>query len=175
VAHFGQHIEYWLQTQLNPIADEPLDSYLGHLKDQWLNELNAMTPMIAQYFQGQEFLFYPTEAYDIFEKYWDYFPNINDHPDFTSESQVCQERMMQFSRALAGMRHKSFEPKSVAEAGKSSLRMSEDAALSRLRPVPDGPCQWEAYGSSTDTGSGASMPIFPGLVAGSGAIGTCVT
>jgi hypothetical protein len=33
-------------------------------------------------------------------------------------------------------------PKSVAEAERSSSRIAEDAALSRLRPVPDGPCKW---------------------------------
>jgi hypothetical protein len=30
-------------------------------------------------------LFYPTEASHVFEKYWDYLSNLNDHPDFASE------------------------------------------------------------------------------------------
>jgi hypothetical protein len=83
--------------------------------------------------------------------------------------------MIQFSKALAGMRHKSFVTKSIAEAEESSLRIAEDAALSRLRPVPDGPCQWAVHRSSADTGSGASEPIVPGLAAGPGSMGTCVT
>jgi hypothetical protein len=83
--------------------------------------------------------------------------------------------MIQFSKALAGMRHKSFEPKSVAEAEESSLHIAEDAALSRLRPVPDSPCQWAIHRSSADAGSDASASVVPGLVAGSESTGTCVT
>jgi hypothetical protein len=51
-------------------------------------------------------LFYPTEASHVFEKYWDYFTCLNDHPDFASESPYCQEHMVKFSRALAATRHK---------------------------------------------------------------------
>jgi hypothetical protein len=83
--------------------------------------------------------------------------------------------MIQFSRALAGKRHESWTPKSVAEAEKSSVRIAEGAGLSRQRPIPDGPDQWEMYRSSTATGLGASASLVPGLVAGSGSTGTCVT
>jgi hypothetical protein len=65
-------------------------------------------------------LFYPTEASHVLEKYWHYLLKLNEHPDFASEPQVCQERMLQFSKALAKMKHKSFVPKSVAEAEESS-------------------------------------------------------
>jgi hypothetical protein len=63
----------------------------------------------------------------------------SDHPDFASETQYFQEHMMKSSQALAAMRHKSFRPLSTAEARESDLHIAEDAALSRLRPMPDGP------------------------------------
>jgi hypothetical protein len=44
-------VEYCLETQINQIADEPLEQYVDNLTDQWLSELTAMAPMIAQYFQ----------------------------------------------------------------------------------------------------------------------------
>jgi hypothetical protein len=33
-------------------------------------------------------LFYPTEASHIFEKYWNHWPNLDEHPDFASQSPV---------------------------------------------------------------------------------------
>jgi hypothetical protein len=51
--HDNQQIEYWLQIQVQSIAGEPVEAYLTQLKAQWLDELNVMTPMIAQYFQKQ--------------------------------------------------------------------------------------------------------------------------
>jgi hypothetical protein len=35
-----------------------------------------------------------------------------------------------------------------------SHEIAEDAALSRLRPIPDGPDQWEVHMSSAVSGSG---------------------
>jgi hypothetical protein len=51
VVHAGQQIEYWLRIQVHTIANERLGAYPSHLKAQWLEELSAMGPMIAQYFQ----------------------------------------------------------------------------------------------------------------------------
>jgi hypothetical protein len=86
-------------------------------------------------------LFYAKEVSHIFEKYWDYLPDLSSHPDFASESTVCQERMVQFSMALAKLRHKNWTPQSTAEAQQKDCQVDEDAALSRLRPIPDGPDQ----------------------------------
>jgi hypothetical protein len=105
-------------------------------------------------------LYYPTEASHVFEKYWDHLPCLKDHQDFASESPYCQEQMRKFSQALATMRHKSFLPKSAAEAKQSDLHIAEDAALSRLRPVPDGPDQWVVHRSSADTGLGGPGPLW---------------
>jgi hypothetical protein len=62
--------------------------------------------------------------------------------------------MIKFSRALAAMRHKSFTPKPTAVAEQYSLEIAEDAALSRLRPILDGPDQWVVHRSSEATESG---------------------
>jgi hypothetical protein len=100
-------------------------------------------------------LFDPTEASHVFEKYWDYLTCLPDHPDFASESPYCQEHMAKFSYALASMRHKSWTPKSTAESKQSDIHIAEEAALSRLRPIPDGPDQWEVHQRLCGTGSGA--------------------
>jgi hypothetical protein len=80
------------------------------------------------------------------------------HPDFAAEIPYSQEHMAKFSRALAKMRHKSWTPKSAAEAKQSDLHIAEDAALSRLRPIPDGSDQWEVHLRICGTGSGAPAP-----------------
>jgi hypothetical protein len=103
-------------------------------------------------------LFYPTEASHVFEKYWDYLTRLESHPDFASESPYCQEHMRKFSQDLAAMRHKSFVPKPAAEAMPSDLEIAEDAALSLLRPIPDGPDQWEVHIRCAVAGSGGPAP-----------------
>jgi hypothetical protein len=105
-------------------------------------------------------LFYPTEASNVFEKHWDYLTCLPKHPDFASESSYCQEHMVKLSRALAKMKHKSFVPKSTREAKQSVIHIAENAALSRLRPITDGPGQLEVFRRSTDTDSGASGAIL---------------
>jgi hypothetical protein len=91
--------------------------------------------------EGEPRTFYPIEASHIFEKYWDYLTRLSDHPGCASESPYCQEHMRKFSQALAKIRHKSFTPRSPAEANQSDHEIAEDAAISRLRPIPDGPDQ----------------------------------
>jgi hypothetical protein len=104
--------------------------------------------------------FYPTEVSHVFEKIWDYLTCLSDHPDFGSESPYCQEHMAKFTQALVAMKHKSFVPRSAAEAKQSDLHIAEDAALSRLRPIPDGPDQWGMHRSSSDSGSaGPAGPL----------------
>jgi hypothetical protein len=39
----NQQIGYWLETQIHPIAGEPLEMYLVHLRDQWLAELSVLS------------------------------------------------------------------------------------------------------------------------------------
>jgi hypothetical protein len=97
-------------------------------------------------------LFYPTEASHIFEKYWDHLTRLDEHPDFASESPLTKERMVQFSRVLSKLRTKNWTPQPTAEAQDKSLQVAQEAALSRLRPIPDGPDQWALRRSSTGTG-----------------------
>jgi hypothetical protein len=101
---------------------------------------------------GQSFC--PVEASHVFEKYWNHLPCLDEHQDFVSESPYCQQQMVEFSQALAEMNLDSFVPRSTAEAKASDIRISEDAALSRLLPIQDGPDQWAVCRSSSGTGSG---------------------
>jgi hypothetical protein len=96
---------------------------------------------------------------------------LDTHPDFASESPICQERMVQFSRALAKLRHGKWIPKSTAEAPEKDLQIAQEAALSRLRPIPCGPNQSALCRSSTDTDGPSSLgssvvgsESVPGLV-----------
>jgi hypothetical protein len=36
----NQKVEYWLESQIHPIADEQLERYLVHLRAQWLAKLS---------------------------------------------------------------------------------------------------------------------------------------
>jgi hypothetical protein len=94
----------------------------------------------------------------VFEKYWNYLPDLAQHPDFASESPFCQEQMNRFSSALSTMDLSEFQPSVAAEAKQSDLETAEDAAISRLRPIQDGLDPWENDRSSGATGSGAPAP-----------------
>jgi hypothetical protein len=54
--------------------------------------------------------------------------------------------------------HDDFEPRPAAEANQKDLDISEDAAISRLRPIQGGLEYWQEHKSSADTGSGGSAP-----------------
>jgi hypothetical protein len=126
-------------------------------------------------YQGK--LFYIVEASHIFEKYWNHLTCLDEHPGFASESPICRERMAQFSRALAKLRHKNWIPKSTAEAQERDLKIAEEASLSRLRPIPDRPDQWSLCRSSTVTDgllSLGSSVVGTESVPGLGLTGTCV-
>jgi hypothetical protein len=59
-------------------------------------------------------------------------------------------------------RLEDFEPKPVAEATKADTEISEDAAISRIRPIQDGLDYWQILGGvgrrSGFTGSGGPAP-----------------
>jgi hypothetical protein len=50
----------------------------------------------------------------------------------------------------------AFEPRPVAEAKQSSVEISQDAPISRLRPIHDGLDYWQEHRSSAVPGSGRS-------------------
>jgi hypothetical protein len=103
-------------------------------------------------------LYYPDEATHVLIKYWNHLFNLPSHPDFANESPICQERTI-FSQAMRKFKRTSnWVPQPAAEAPEKSLRIAQDAALSRLRPIADGPNQWELHRSSADTDdSGVAM------------------
>jgi hypothetical protein len=77
-------------------------------------------------------VFYPDVFSHVFEKYWDYLPSLNDHPDFASESPYCQEQAIHFSSNLAQMDLTDFQPSPAAEAKQFDIETVEEAAISRL-------------------------------------------
>jgi hypothetical protein len=94
----------------------------------------------------------------VFEKYWDYLTCHDQHQDFRSESEYTQYHMMSFSQALSGMSVAAFEPKPAAETKQSDVEISEEAVITRLRPIEDGLNYWKENRSSASTVSRGSAP-----------------
>jgi hypothetical protein len=90
----------------------------------------------------------------VFEKYWDYLPDLTQHPDFSSETSFCQEQMIRLSAGLSRMDLSEFEPSVAAQAKQSDVETARDAAISRLRPIQGGLDFWGMHGGAV-TGSGA--------------------
>jgi hypothetical protein len=82
-------------------------------------------------------VFYQDGFSHVFEKYRDYLLNLNDHPDFASESQYCQEQMTRFSDHLAHMDLSDFAASPTAEAKKSdkTTKMQQSLDCARYRTV----------------------------------------
>jgi hypothetical protein len=84
-------------------------------------------------------VFYPNDFFHVVEKYWHYLHCLDQHPDFSNHSDYCQHMMAQFSQAISGVpRLDEFQLKPLAEADEAGTRISEEAAISRLRPIQDG-------------------------------------
>jgi hypothetical protein len=86
------------------------------------------------------------------------FYQLQDHPDFSNESNRCQERMICFSEALSRMELGNFEPHPAVEAKDRDAKIAQDAATSRLLPIQDGDDQWEMQRSGVDTDSVGPAP-----------------
>jgi hypothetical protein len=82
----------------------------------------------------------------------------NDHPDFVSESQYCQEQVTRFSGSLSTMDLSDSQPSPVAEAKQSDLETAEDAAISRFCPMQDGLDLWRIHMSRGVTELGGHAP-----------------
>jgi hypothetical protein len=95
-------------------------------------------------------LYYPAQFSHIVEKYWSHFFDLPSHPDFTSESDTNKERMAIFSQALRTFkRTKNWQPQVDAEAPEKGLRIAQEAAISRVHMIADGPNQWEVCRGGT--------------------------
>jgi hypothetical protein len=104
-------------------------------------------------------LYYPNEFSRVFKKYLDYLPCLDQHPDFKSESKYTQQNMRLVSEALSSMLFDdTFEPRPAAEVKQVDIEISDEAAISRLRPIQDGLDYWQEHRSSPDTVSGGSAP-----------------
>jgi hypothetical protein len=77
------------------------------------------------------------------------------HPDFANQSPYSQQHISAFSRALSAMDDDSFTPRPSAEAKQAELEMAEDAALSRVRLIQDGPDFWHRSSAATELGGQA--------------------
>jgi hypothetical protein len=117
--------------------------------------MSATVAIVKGFHETPGKLFYPAEYSHVLEKYWDYLPNLHEHPDFVSESPRSQGSMTRFSSALSQMDLSEFMPSVTAEATQSEVETAEEAAISRLRPIQDGLDFWGDR-SSPVTGSGVS-------------------
>jgi hypothetical protein len=120
-------------------------------------------------------LYYPDEASHVFEQCWNQLGDLSQVPGFAQCSPICQQAMCTFSAALRQYDCRSFETLPTADAPGKLAKIAQDAASSRVRPVADGPNQWEMHRSSADTvcqpSSGStSTESSPGL----GSTDTCV-
>jgi hypothetical protein len=117
-------------------------------------------------------LYYPDEFSHVIQKYWNYLFNLPIHPDFGNESDICKERMTIFSQALRSFkRTKNWAPQPCAEAPEKGLRIAQEAAVSRVRPIADGPNQWEVCRGSTVGAGGPSAGTESSPLPGSTEIG----
>jgi hypothetical protein len=98
-------------------------------------------------------LYYPAQFSHVMEKYWTHLFDLPSHPDFKDESPISKERMTIFSEGLRSFkRTKNWQPQVDTEAPEKGLRIAKEAATSRVRPIADGPNQWDMCRSSTVTG-----------------------
>jgi hypothetical protein len=102
-------------------------------------------------------LYYPAEFSHVFEKYWNYLPNLPESPGFANESPYCQAQMNSFSEALSTMDLAGFTPLVAAEASEKAVQVSEEAAISRLGLIHGGLDFWGVHGGA-GPGSGAPAP-----------------
>jgi hypothetical protein len=63
----------------------------------------------------------------VFEKYWNYLPNLEERPEFCQESEFTQGCMTHFSSALSRLGLTDFMSRVSAEAKQSDLETVEDA------------------------------------------------
>jgi hypothetical protein len=119
--------------------------------------------------------YYPDGASHIFEECWQHFDDLGQMPSFSSKSPICQAAMLAFSEGLSHYSCDSWAPLPAAEAPPKLTKIANDASISRLRPIADGPIQWEMHRSSADTVCQSSLGLSIGsdLGAGTGSMGTC--
>jgi hypothetical protein len=69
----------------------------------------------------------------------------------------CQAQITRFSKALSKFHLRNWVPHPAAEVPDKYVGLSQMAALSRLRPLADGPDQWGLHGLSAVTDGPSSL------------------
>jgi hypothetical protein len=121
-------------------------------------------------------LYYPDEASHIIETLWNHLDCFDTSPGFSDRSPLCQAAMRAFSEGLKGVDCTDWEPLPIAQAPSKMARIATEAAFSRVRPIADGPNQWDMHRSSAGTdgsGSPSSPLVGPESGPGTGLTGTC--
>jgi hypothetical protein len=157
-----------LDTTAGISEEETLWVALAH----WSN----FQPRLSKPRQGPGELFYPDGATHIFEEAWNYLGDLSQMPSFATKSPVCQTAMLSFSEGLRRFScTNSWIPHPCAEAPEKLAKIATNAAISRVRPIPDGSDQWEEYRKGTYTvgfGSQSSPMVGTESGAGTGLTGT---
>jgi hypothetical protein len=120
--------------------------------------------------------YYPDGASHLFEECWQHLDDLGKMPEFSSKSLICQAAMLAFSEGLSHLSCKNWVPLPTAEAPGKFAKIANDAAISQLRPIADGPNQWDMHRSSAGTdGSSSLIGAMDGteLGAGTGSMDTC--
>jgi hypothetical protein len=84
--------------------------------------------------------------------------------------------MLAFSEGLSHFSYADWAPLPAAEAPGKLAKIATNAAISRVRPIADGPNQWEMHRSSAGTVGYISLSVpmvGTDLGAGTGSMGTC--
>jgi hypothetical protein len=121
-------------------------------------------------------LYYPDEASHVIEALWNHLDKLELSPGFCDRSPLCQAAMISFSEGLRSVDCTDWEPHPIAKAPGKLARIALEAAFSRVRPIADGPNQWDFHRSSggTDGFTSQSIPIIgPESGPGTGLTGTC--
>jgi hypothetical protein len=121
-------------------------------------------------------LYYPDGASHLLEESWQFFNDLSQMPSFSSKSQICQVAMLSFSQGLNRYPcSDAWIPHPAAEAPGKCAKIATNAAISRVRPISDGPNQWEMYRSSTYIVCQSSLGLSgTELAPGLGLTDTCV-
>jgi hypothetical protein len=114
-------------------------------------------------------LFYPDSVTHIIHELWNHLEDLGSSPGFSNRTPLCQAAMLAFSQGLSNLSCDSWAPQPSAEAPEKLVKTANSAAISRLRPIADGPNQWLMHRSSAATdGSPNAVSPMVGTESGAG-------
>jgi hypothetical protein len=189
--HHRRFLESWNSSPCNPSHLQSLVLRLGARRCLLLDTTDGLTkeetlwvalsawatfePRHKSRRQLPGTLYYPDEASHVFEHCWNHLGNLSAAPGFSDMSPIIQQSMHVFSQALGHYDCKSWETLPTADAPEKLAKIARDAAISRVRPIADGPNQWVMHRSSahTDGPGSLSSSMSTESGAGAGSMGTC--